>query len=184
MQHKSRWTLIILFLVCTLPVLASYTTYYFWEPDETVNYGELIEPTPLPEGRGEGLVGQPAVDLATLKGSWALVYTGDGACDEDCKQALYAMRQAWLAQDKEMRRMERFWFVTNDVAPAAEVLEEQRGLRVARAVPEWLAAMPAADSHIYLVDPLGNAMMRFPAQPDIKQVIQDLRRLLKYSQLG
>ena len=184
MRHKSRWTLIILFLVCTLPVLASYTTYYFWEPDETVNYGELIGPTPLPEGRAEGLAGQSAVDLAALKGSWALIYAGDGACDEKCDRALYAMRQAWLAQDKERRRVERFWFVTNDVTPSAEALDEQRGLRVVRAVPEWLAAMPAAESHIYLVDPLGNAMMRFPAQPDIKQVIQDLRRLLKYSQLG
>lgn len=184
MQRSAKWTLFALIVVCTLPVVASYVTFYFWQPDDTVNYGELLEPTPLPEGSAKGLAGQQDVGLATFRDQWTLVYSGEGACGDDCVRSLYAMRQAWLAQGEEMRRLGRLWLVTDGVEPAAETLAEQRDLRVVRAVPEWLAAMPQASSHLYLVDPLGNAMMRFPADPDIKAVIKDLRRLLKYSGLG
>jgi len=38
---------------------------------------------------------------------------------------------------------------------------------------------------VYLLDPLGNLMMYYPqAKPDIKKVIKDLLKLLKYSRLG
>ncbi len=184
MQRSAKWTLFALIVVCTLPVVASYITFYFWKPSDTVNYGELLDPIELPEGRGEGLAGQPAIDLSAIKGQWTLAYSGEGACGDSCARSLYAMRQAWLAQGEEMRRLGRLWLVTDGVEPGAETLAEQRDLRVARAVPEWLAVMPQAASHLYLIDPLGNAMMRFPADPDIKAVIKDLRRLLKYSGLG
>lgn len=186
MQRSAKLTLTALIVVCTLPVVASYLTYYFWQPTETVNYGELLPPHVLPEARGAGLAGQPDVDLAALQGRWTLVYTGPGACNDDCAATLYAMRQSWLAQGEEMRRLDRLWLVTDDVPPPAEALAEQRGLKVARATSEWLALFPTVEpgGHIYLVDPIGNVMMRFPARPDAKRMIKDLQRLLKYSGLG
>lgn len=185
MQRNAKFTLAALILVCILPVVASYVTYYFWQPDETMNYGELIEPVALPEASAPGLSGE-GVDLSTLRGHWTLLFVGDAACDEACAKALYAMRQSWLAQGEEMRRVERLWLVTGAAEPAAETMADQRGLRLARAAPEWNAVLPGADAggHVYLVDPLGTVMMRFPPDPDVKRMIKDLQRLLKYSRLG
>lgn len=185
MQRSAKLTLAALILVCTLPVVASYVTYYFWQPDDTMNYGQLLEPRPLPEAWAQG-VGGADIDLAALRGRWTLVYLGEGECGEVCAQALYAMRQTWLAQGEEMRRVERLWLITDEADPAVEALADQRGLKVARAADAWAGAMPGSESgaHIYLLDPLGNVMMRFPSEPDVKRMIKDLQRLLKYSRLG
>jgi len=184
MSRNARLTLAALILVCSLPVVASYVTFYFWQPDSTVNYGELIEPVPLPEARAAGIGGED-VDLAALRGHWTLLFVGDAACDEACRKALYAMRQSWLAQGEEMRRVDRLWLVEGTSEPAAATVADQRGLRLARAVPAWRERLPdASGGHVYLVDPLGNVMMRFPPDPDVKRMIKDLQRLLKYSRLG
>ena len=52
---------------------------------------------------------------------------------------------------------------------------------------ELLAKLPAGASvrdHIYLVDPLGNVMLRYPRDPDPSRVKKDLTRLLKVSRIG
>jgi cytochrome oxidase Cu insertion factor (SCO1/SenC/PrrC family) len=43
---------------------------------------------------------------------------------------------------------------------------------------------PTHPRAIYLVDPLGQVMMRYPDQPDPKKMIKDFQRLMKYSRLG
>jgi len=172
MQRRARLTLLALALVCTLPVAASYLTYYFWPPEGQVNYGELIEPTPLP----------PALAAAApaVEGRWTLVYASRGACDASCQRALYYMRQVRTAQAEQMGRVERLWLRdgSEPLAPAG-----QDGLLVAAVDAAALAALPAT-AQIMLMDPLGNLMMRFPAEPDPKRMIRDLNRLLKYSRLG
>jgi len=185
-QRKAKLTLAALALVCTLPVAASYFAYYVWQPQDKVNYGELIGPAPLPDARLAGVAGQPAVVRADLTGRWTLLYAGPGDCDAACEHALYASRQSRLAQGQEMARIERLWLVTDDADPSPRVLAGHDGLRVARADPSWLAALPAATDggRLFLVDPFGNAMMRFPPQAEAKRVIKDLQRLLKYSPLG
>lgn len=188
MQRSAKFTLAAIILVCTLPVVASYTTYYFWQPDDTMNYGELLEPVALPEVNAPELTqrGEGGEHPYALRGHWTMIYTSGPQCAADCEQALYAMRQSWLAQGEDMRRLERLWLVKGDTVPSADGLKAQRGLNVAQAPEEWLQALPGAqtEGHIYLVDPLGNAMLRFPADPDVKRMIKDLQRLLKYSRLG
>lgn len=184
MQRSAKLTLIALVVVCTLPVIASYVTYYFWQPDDTMNYGELIEPAPLPDVRVSAMDGE-SIGLDSLRGRWTLVYAGAAGCDEACREALYTMRQSWLAQGEEMRRVDRLWLLTDAADPAPDALQDQRGLKVARAADAWIDRMPAGETgrHVFLVDPLGNVMMRFPADPDAKRVMKDLQRLLKYSRL-
>ncbi|WP_332671462.1 SCO family protein [Aromatoleum sp.] len=185
-QRNAKLTLAALALVCTLPVAASYLAYYVWQPTGKVNYGELIGPAPLPEAQLAGIAGQPAVRRAELNGRWMLLYVGPGDCDAACEHALYASRQSRLAQGEDMTRVGRLWVVTDDAVPSPRVLADHDGLRVARGDPAWAAALPAANEGggLILVDPLGNAMMRFPPLADIKLVIKDLQRLLKYSPLG
>lgn len=182
----ARRTLLILIFACVAPVVTSYTAFYFWQPTERMNYGGLLNPVALPQEALDGVAGQPPFALSEFGGSWTLLYAGEGRCDEACEAALYVMRQSRLAQGKEMERIARVWLVTDEVPPSARILDVHAGLRVARAEEVWLARLPGAASgqHIFLVDPLGNAMMRFPENADPKGVIRDLQRLLKYSQAG
>lgn len=186
MQRSAKLTLALLILVTVLPVSASYLAYFFWRPQHTVNYGELLSPAPLPEASLRGLAGRGNIDRALMNGRWTLVYAGPARCDADCAQALYATRQTRLAQGKGMQRVARLWLVTDGGTPAESLLREHADLEVVQADHGWLAAMPAAgtEAHVFLVDPRGNVMMRFPPQPDIGQVITDVQRLLKFSGLG
>jgi cytochrome oxidase Cu insertion factor (SCO1/SenC/PrrC family) len=151
-----------------------------------MNYGELIEPVPLPEIDLVGAAGQGRFASNELQGRWTLLYAGAADCGPACVDALYTMRQSRLAQAKEMERVGRLWLVSDARDPDPAILGMHDGLRIARADSQWLAALPGAGAqkHIYLVDPLGNVMMRFPEQADPRRVIKDLQRLLKYSALG
>ena len=118
MRNRTRWTLALLALVCILPVAASYGLFYLGGPGGTMNYGELIEPTPLPEGLA-GLDGG-RFDPAAIEGRWILAYAGPADCSADCEQALYYMRQVRTATGKNMDRVERLWLVTDGMtAPTA-----------------------------------------------------------------
>lgn len=185
-RRTGRRTLLLLALVCVVPVAASYLAYYVWPPAGRVNHGELLAPTALPGGTLAGVGGQGDFASDELVGRWTLLYAGPAACDADCAAMLYLTRQSRLAQGQEMERVARLWLVTDAGVPPEPVLAAQAGIRVARAVPAWLAQLPNAEAgrDAYLIDPLGQVMMRFPAGSDPRGVIRDLQRLLKYSALG
>ena len=183
---KPRLTLALLALVCALPVAASYLSYYLWPPVGQMNYGELLTPTPLPNDALTPIAGLPYGGQG-LEGRWVLVYAGPAACDQVCTEALYFMRQVRTAQGKEMDRLKRLWLVTDGGVPPASSLEGQQGLEVARTAPAWLdhlGGSPDAQGRIYLVDPLGLVMLRYPPSPEPRRMIKDLERLLKYSRTG
>lgn len=172
-KRKGRRTLLLLAAVCALPVVASYATYYLWQPDGRTNYGELIEPRPMPLPL--------AAAAAPAKGRWTLVYASEGPCDAACETALYYMRQVRTAQGEHMDRVERLWLRAGESPTAPPPAAD--GLIVADVGREALAKLPATE-RVLLVDPLGNLMLRFPADPDPKRMIRDLSRLLKYSRIG
>ncbi|MBD5802916.1 hypothetical protein AZOA_23490 [Azoarcus sp. Aa7] len=184
--RAGRRTLALLAFVCVLPVLASYFAYYVWQPEGRANYGELLVPASLPDAALPGVAGQPDVARKELEGRWTLLFAASAACDRTCADALYLMRQSRLAQGEEMERVARLWLVSDAATPAGELLAAHDGLRLARATPAWLAQLPAAERgrHVYLVDPRGSVMMRFPENAEPRRVIKDLQRLLKYSALG
>jgi hypothetical protein len=111
-----------------------------------------------------------------------LVTFDAGACDAYCERKLYVMRQVRRAQGKDMDRIERLWVLTDAGKPRADVLAASEGTRVSSNGNYGFPGNPA--DHIYLVDPLGNLMMRFPRDPDPSRMIKDLQRLMKYSRFG
>jgi len=172
----------LILLVCAAPIIASYVAYHFWAPTGRVNYGDLIEPRPLP---GSSLVMSDGTSFrfSELKGEWVLLTVGASSCDAMCRQKLVYMRQVRLAQSKESARIERVWLLTNSGVPDAALIADHPGLRIARGA-DIAAGLPAVSTpadHIYVVDPLGNLMMRFPADPDPKRMLKDLSRLLRHS---
>jgi len=164
-----RNQLLLVGIVCIAPVVAGWALYLSgWRPAATGNYGELIPPRPL--------AGAP---FEPLRGKWVLVMFDAAACDAYCERKLYFMRQVRRTQGKDMERIERLWAVTDGGRPRAELLAAIEGTRVVSFNDQAFSP-----DHIYLVDPLGNLMMRFPRDPDPSKMVKDLQRLLKASRIG
>ncbi|MBX3610118.1 MAG: hypothetical protein KF871_09490 [Hydrogenophaga sp.] len=185
--RSGRWKMMAILLVCAAPVIASYFTYYVIRPEGRRNYGELISPQrPLPAIDGTDAAGTK-VPLAALKDQWLLVSVADSACDAACERHLYLQRQLRETLGKEKDRLDWVWLRTGTgelreplkaATAAATVLQVDAG-----ALAQWLqpAAGQRIEDHLYVVDPLGNWMMRFPANIDPARAKRDLDRLLRAS---
>lgn len=188
-SHWKRYrVLYAVIAICVAPVLASYLAYYVIPPSGRTNYGTLITPPrALPPGmRLAGLDGQP-FSFGSLAGKWVMVSAASGQCSENCRSALLQMRQQRLMTGKERDRVERVWLVTDEVPPTAQLLREYEGTHIVRAssaaVRELLQpdGTTAPEGHVWLVDPMGNLMLRWPQEPDPQKVKKDLARLLTAS---
>lgn len=188
--RAGRLKMLAVLLVCAAPVIASYLTFYVIRPEGRRNFGTLIEPQrALPDLVATSLDGKQ-VSMRSLKGQWLLVSVSTAACDAQCANHLYLQRQLREGLGKDKDRLDRVWLVT-DSAPVADALlpalKEATVLRVsATQLADWLAAQSgqALGDHLYLVDPLGNWMMRFPAHVDAQgavKVRRDLDRLMRAS---
>ena len=185
--RAGRWKMIALLLVSASPVVASYFTYYVIRPEGRRNYGELIDPQrPLPAFTGVDARGQ-AVPLNRLKDQWLLVSVGDTACDATCQKHLYLQRQLREGLGKEKDRLDWVWLRTGDTPLVEPLKSATAAATVLQVDPQALAGwlQPAAghqlQDHLYVVDPIGNWMMRFPADADPKKIKSDLDRLLRAS---
>jgi hypothetical protein len=188
--RHGRWKMLLVALICAAPVLASYFTYYVVRPEGRRNYGELIEPqAPLPSVTATDLQGKP-VSLPTLQGQWLLVSVASGACDAACERHLWLQRQLREGLGKEKDRLDWVWLVA-DETPVREdlkpALQQATVLRVPAAqLAQWLSPAPGGQlqDHLYVVDPMGHWMMRFPAGDDTASAAKmrrDLDRLMRGS---
>jgi hypothetical protein len=184
-RRGARRTITLLALVCTAPVVASYIAYYWLHPNARVNYGALVA-KPAPQISGIARDGMPW-RLDALHGRWVFLVVSDKACDASCERALYATRQARTIQGREQERIVRVLLQPASAAPPDNALLAQHpGLEAVRSDPAQWGLLPGngADLSIYLVDPLGNVVLAYPADPDIKRLAKDLERLLKASRIG
>ena len=174
---RGRVKLALLLALFAIPLVAAWAIYVSgWMSGAAANYGTLLQPR---------LLEDPA--LVALRGKWVLVSLDRAACDASCEKKLYYMRQVRRAQGRQMNRVERLWIVTDPAAPAPALLAVIEGTHLARSGEKLAGAFPAeraATDHIYLVDPLGNLMLRFPRDPNPSKIVKDLERLLKYSGFG
>ena len=187
------WILLGVFFV---PLALAFLLYYGlggWHPPGSTNHGELISPPrPLPSVALPTPGGAPLA-AETWHGKWTLLYVGDGRCDGHCRAALTLMRQTRLALNTDMARVQRVFLATGNCCDQAYLDAQHPGLVVALADndagAELLAAFPdvqpATGNSIYVVDPLGNLMMRHaPEPPPAKGLLEDLRKLLELSHIG
>jgi hypothetical protein len=188
--RMGRWQMLLVLLICAAPVVASYLTYYVVRPQARSVFGTLVEPQrPLPDLVGVAPDGATS-NLRALKGQWLLVTVSGGACDATCQQYLYMQRQLRESLGKEKDRVDRVWLINDDVAVAPALLPALHGATVLRVPPAALAAWLAPQQghalaeHLYLVDPMGNWMMRFPAGLDLAgaaKAKRDIERVLRAS---
>jgi len=191
-SHWRRNRVLYLLIAVTLaPILASYFAYYVMPPSGRVNYGALVEPQqPVPALSATSLDGT-AFDLRSLKDKWVFVMADGGACDEHCQAKLFHMRQLRTMTGKERDEIERLWLITDREPLSNMLIREYEGTHFVRVderdLRAFLALPDAPDAslrdHIWLVDPLGNLMLRWPRNPDPKGTKGDIVRLMKAASL-
>jgi hypothetical protein len=194
LRARNLRTLAVLAALFVLPLVIAFCVYYgtVWRPAGRVNHGVLISPPrPLPQLSLSGPASADGLSPRTpWHGKWWLVYVGDGACDAACRRALTVMRQARLALNTDRTRVERLLLATGECCAREFFASQHPGLRVVdatgSAAAPLLEAFPAADREhtVFVVDPLGNLMMSYDARRDPRGLLEDLKKLLRLSQIG
>lgn len=199
---RSMWPLYAILLMSLAPVVAALLAYFAPQlglrPDGHNNYGEILDPQrPMPSANELPLTtlnGQ-AFDLESLRGQWILISADGAACPESCVRKLFILRNSHASQGKNVERLSRVWFVTDDAEVPQQVKDAYVGTHMLRTEPEALAKFLTADrqgpqavealrDHMWIIDPLGNLMMEFPPNADPIEVRDDIVKLLKRSRIG
>jgi hypothetical protein len=196
-----RWKMLAVLLICAAPVIASYLTYYVIRPSNIKSFGELVQPQrPMPNLNATTLDGK-ATTLQSLRGQWLLVSVAGGACAKPCPDHLYMQRQLRETLGKEKDRLDWIWLISDDAPLAPELLARLtdlsmkaqgfQALRIKESdIAMWLQALSdkalqgGLSARLYLIDPQGNYMMRFPENMTIEQAAKakaDINRLLRAS---
>lgn len=191
-----RQRLFLSFIVAcfVVPLAAAWLLVGRWRPDGSVQHGELLNPArPLPEFRFAPLDGRQ-MDGAPLRGHWMLVYVGSAAeCAAPCQTALYDLRQVRLALGKDMARVKTLLLLDGppDAGLQRWLAAEHPTMNVGIADAATRTALAEAfnspgqtGAWVYLLDPLGNLLMRYAVTTNPRGMLEDLQRLLRLSRIG
>ncbi|CAH2789534.1 MAG: Hypothetical protein in cytochrome oxidase biogenesis cluster [uncultured Paraburkholderia sp.] len=190
--QRGRWTLLLLAVICALPIAVSYFTYYVIKPaGGSTSYGTLVQPQrPIPDSLVVTSEDGKPLKLASLRGRWLMISVDNSACDKACVTKLYFMRQIRTAQGSERERVVQVWLRTDagNVPGVVQPAYPDTDMLVAdpAQIANWLPVDAGTKmiDHIYLVDPNGNLMMRFPKDLNPSKIKGDVTKLLKWSSIG
>jgi len=195
---RGRRRILLIALLAVLPLIAAYALFYSgWRPGLTANYGELVQPArPIADAALQTL-DKRKIRFSELHGKWTLITFSPAECLSPCEKNLYKMRQVIAAQGEEAARVQSVFIVTDPKALAwlYYAIKDYPGVQVIVGPIEEVKALarqftladgspPEGGHRIYLVDPLGNLMMSYPAGADPTGMRKDLVRLLRISQIG
>jgi len=185
-KTKGRFTLLLIILILGSPVFLATGYYLMGFNPGSMNYGDLLEVKKL-KGDGINQIDNTIFRMKDLHGKWTMVTIDSGECNEACRLKLFYMRQGRIIQHTEKDRVERLWLIDDNKTVSDELLEEYKGTLFINAKDsELIKAIGTEDerrNHIYLVDFMGNLMMRFPEDLEPKKMSEDIKRLLHVSQL-
>lgn len=192
--RRGRRTALLLFVIGFGPmILATVMFYTGWlNPEEYSNEGQLITP---PVAIGDlALLGHDGKPLEHRFGaeqedrSWLLMVTAD-QCNRGCKELLYLARQVNIALGKNANRLNRAALVGSVPAKPGKAWSDEyrltERLQQAPGSNAWPEALGSrSEPAILLIDPLGNIMMKYTSEHTGKQMLKDLKHLLKLSTIG
>ena len=191
LRARNLRTLAALAGLFLLPLVLAFMTYYgsSWRPQAHVNHGQLLVPPHLLPQLALRRISAGESDTP-LRRKWSLVYVAEGACQEECRQALYLMRQTRLSLNTDMTRVARVLLAAGETSGLETLAHEYPGLTLldarAPAGAALLREFPLeARAHtLFVVDPLGNLMMSYDARQDPHGLLEDLKKLLRLSHIG
>jgi cytochrome oxidase Cu insertion factor (SCO1/SenC/PrrC family) len=198
-KRRAQIKLLSILLVFLLPVIAAYIIHKNpqWQPSSTKNFGVLVKPAvslrPFSLRTAEG----KTYTLDDMRGKWALIYIGGGHCDQDCLLTLTKARDGRFAQGTEATRINYYYVLTADkyAGDLAALKKEYPGLIMLQGDEKDRQALiaqfridktqnPGSDNRLYLVDPAGTLLLHYPYGFRHIGLMEDLKYLLKWSQLG
>lgn len=194
-KPKSLWPLWVTFALFFVPVVIAWVLYFVVRPDARSNYGDLIDPQlDVPSALIlKRLSGEP-FSFDSLKGKWILLQVAHSNCDEPCQLNMFYQRQIRISTGKEQTRLERVVLVVDSGPLETMLLRQFEGVHFVRAnmqqIEQWLpitqrnASNTLPKDHIYMIDPLGHVMLRFPPNIDPTKMRKDISRLLWASKIG
>lgn len=192
--RRQRLLLVLVISAFVVPLVVAWLLIDHWRPGGSVQHGELMNPT-RPVALQFTLLGQQGLaGSEAWRGRWVLVYVGSAAhCDARCRTSLYDMRQVRLALGRDLERVKTALLL--DGTPGTELHQwlasehPNTEIAIANSANQNLLfmAFPQAGKlgdWIYLLDPLGNLVIRYPVDIDPRGLLKDLQRLLKWSKIG
>lgn len=180
-RKKNTIVLIFLFLAFVFPAILATWLYHskVQLSAGTTNLGKLLQPVwEMP-----ALVDTDTTQLAP--NHWLLFTFADAACDTNCEDNLYKMRQVRLALADNRDRVERLLVVSNISSEELSAIRQ----RIDEEYPRTLLAQateiqPYKNDYLYIRDPLGNVMLEYSPEDDPRDILADLDALLKNSRIG
>lgn len=197
-RRRARLSMVLVLAMFAAPLGLAWlalSVFPHWKPENTTNHGDLVQPVrPLPAFELVTLQ-QKSIDETFLRGKWTMLYLAEGACDRPCVDQLYNIRQIRLAQGKNIDRLQRLMLwsekgVSDGMREElkahfpGQLIAPVKGEESLLQVFELDERDPFTAGRIYLIDPLGNLMMKYESDMEPKGMIKDLEKLLKYSGLG
>jgi cytochrome oxidase Cu insertion factor (SCO1/SenC/PrrC family) len=190
------WIFAAIIIIFIGPIIASWSFFHTNSVYGTVNHGQLIEPpVPITQFNLQNTDNTPFV-TNVLKGSWSLLYVTTSSCSTMCKENLYNMRQVRLALGKDSDRVQRLLITnehTSDLSVDTLIDQSYIGTLHAEIDPavytQFLLSSSIKGTNgqgeaLYVVDPLGNIMMSYRPDTSAEDILNDLNRLLRVSQIG
>ena len=188
---KNPYTIWFVVIAFVAPVVLAYLMYFFGNVASFSNHGEILD---------------PVVDISSLKlkndtdelipkkeltYKWRLISFVGKDCDNACSTRLYDIRQIHKSLGKDQHRVLR---VIVHLGTASEELmdlinkEYPKALNLYGDENDISSALGESarirENEVYIMDPVGNVMMRFTQEQPKKDFLKDLRKLLKVSQIG
>lgn len=181
-NNRNRFTLYAVFAITAVPLIIAMIMYFnLWGvPQGRTNFGELLLPpeqlhqTQLVDAAGKAW-SQEEADKR-----WLMVYVAGPECAQSCMEATYLLRQINIALGKEAHRVSRIMVSQQAQNDPKIALDYPALLQLRSRAPEFFVA----GQGIYLVDPLGNIMMHYGVEFVGKELLKDLKKLLKTSNIG
>ena len=179
-RRKGRWQLILIVLMVVGPMVLATFMYklQFWVPDSRSYHGEMI-------GNGQT---RADIGVQADEDRWQLLVTAPAACAAECQQLVYLARQLQIGLGRDASRASHALASAQPVGTdyAAKLKAEYPQLqRYSLDAPTFNrnAAAPG-DAQLWIVDPHGNLVLRYDAKVKGKDLLNDLRLLLKLSNIG
>ncbi|AKJ96830.1 MULTISPECIES: hypothetical protein [Pseudomonas] len=179
-RRKGRLQLLLIVFGVIGPMILATGMYkfQFWVPDSRSYHGELI-------GNGQT---RAEIGVQADEQRWQILVTAPQACSVDCRQLVYLARQVQIGLGRDASRASHALAIAQplDAEYDAQLQREYPQLqRYPLDLPAYRkGAQDTGGAQLWIIDPHSNLVLRYDARVKGKDLLNDLRHLLKLSNIG
>ncbi|TFF43127.1 hypothetical protein [Pseudomonas sp. RIT623] len=178
-KPRGRLQLLLILFVVLGPMILATSMYKlkFWVPEGRSYHGVMI-------GNGEG---RADIGIDAQDERWQLLVSVPGACVEECQQLVYLARQIQVGLGRDAGRASHALAAAQPLAADYQALlgrEYPQLQRYPLDAQRYIQKVGDTAPQLWIVDPHGNLVLRYDAKVKGKHVLDDLRHLLKLSNIG